>query len=183
MAGTQGCKGSSGALASGGQRTKTTMGAPTPGLPKPWPGAQLGPLNSNRKPPGAQWTPRPEPLGVRQAGAREHPPQGQAGAWPGPLNPNRQGKPPGPGGLPGLGPSGYGRLEEGTLPSGGSLPGPRPRCLATWRARGQRPGKGVLPWGLPQSLAGASEPKSAGEASLGRPGYGRLEEGRTHPRL
>ncbi|KAJ1181990.1 hypothetical protein NDU88_007189 [Pleurodeles waltl] len=126
MAGTQGRKGSTGALALEGQRTKTRMGAHTPGparalargpagVPKlkpeeeafpcpadsqawaPWGtagwsegappqdpvGAQLGPLNPNRKgkPPRAWWTPRPGPLRVWQARGRECQSQGPVGAW------------------------------------------------------------------------------------------------------
>ncbi|KAJ1209263.1 hypothetical protein NDU88_004641 [Pleurodeles waltl] len=62
-------------------------GGRSPGLgtPIPWPPgpqARPGVLNSNRqgKPPWAQWTPRPMPLRVRQAGGREHLPQGLVGA-------------------------------------------------------------------------------------------------------
>ncbi|KAJ1128451.1 hypothetical protein NDU88_006829 [Pleurodeles waltl] len=93
MAGPQRRTSSPGALALGGQRTKTTMGGPATGPARALARGPAGPLNPNwkGKPPWSWQTPRPEPLGVLQAEGREHPPQGPVGAEPGPLNLNRQG--------------------------------------------------------------------------------------------
>ncbi|KAJ1089018.1 hypothetical protein NDU88_002171 [Pleurodeles waltl] len=65
----------------GARGQRPVRGLPPQGLPKPWPGAQPGSLNSNQKgkPPRAWLTPRPRPLGVRQAEAQERPPQGPVG--------------------------------------------------------------------------------------------------------
>ncbi|KAJ1187148.1 hypothetical protein NDU88_003927 [Pleurodeles waltl] len=64
-----------------GALAKTGTGAPTPGLPEPWPGTRPVPLNSDwkGKPPRAQQTPRPGPLGVQQAGAWDRLLQGLVG--------------------------------------------------------------------------------------------------------
>ncbi|KAJ1166289.1 hypothetical protein NDU88_006697 [Pleurodeles waltl] len=124
MAGTRGHKGSTRTLASGGgQRTKAGTGAPAPGLPELWPGAWLGPLNSNQKgkPPWARRTPRPGPLGVQQAEARDRLPQGLVGDRLGPLNPNMQGKPPRARLTPRPGPLGVQQAEATDRPPQGPV--------------------------------------------------------------
>ncbi|KAJ1208872.1 hypothetical protein NDU88_004255 [Pleurodeles waltl] len=109
------------------------------------------------------------------------PAPGPVGAWLRPLNLNCSGSLPGPGGLPGLGPSGYGRLKEGSarprarwglvgllnLNWQGKPPQApvdsqawAPQGTGGWRKGAPSPGPGGGP-------AGAPEAKLAGEASPG----------------
>ncbi|KAJ1130529.1 hypothetical protein NDU88_008880 [Pleurodeles waltl] len=93
MAGTQGRKGSPGALASGWARgQRQVRGLPPRGLPEPWPRApELKP--EGEASPGPADSQARAPWGT--AGWRRgSPAPGPVGAQLGPLNPKRQGKPP-----------------------------------------------------------------------------------------
>ncbi|KAJ1089180.1 hypothetical protein NDU88_002331 [Pleurodeles waltl] len=111
---------------------------------------------------------------------KERPPQGPVGALLGPLNPNRQGKPPRAWWTPSLGPSGYAGWRKRVPVLGpGMGQGPRwsslntamhgsppqtlsqvPCHLVGWRAKPRTEAPNTMP-------AGAPEPKLAREASLG----------------